>query len=89
MEYIVKCKKKLHKTAFCNRVAWVDKPKVSDGLWICWVDNPTYLPYHFFVHSTIYIFVHSTIYIFVHSTIYIFVHSTIYIAYIHRRSDFF
>ena len=65
------------------------QPKVSDGLWICWVDNPTYLPYHFFVHSTIYIFVHSTIYIFVHSTIYIFVHSTIYIAYIHRRSDFF
>jgi uridine kinase len=34
-------------------VAWVDQPKVSDGLWICWVDNPTYLPYHFFVHSNI------------------------------------
>ena len=20
-----------------QRVAWLDKPKVSDGLWICWV----------------------------------------------------
>ena len=51
---IVKCKKKLHKTTFCNDVGWVDKPNVSDGLWICWAYNPTYLPYHFFVHSTIY-----------------------------------
>ena len=39
---IVKCKKKLHKTTFCNGVGWVDKPNVSDGLWICWVCNPTY-----------------------------------------------
>ena len=39
---IVKCKKKLHKTIFCNGVGWVAKPNVSDGLWICWVYNPTY-----------------------------------------------
>ena len=25
-----------------NGVDWIDKPKVSDGLWICWVYNPTY-----------------------------------------------
>ncbi len=30
-------------TVFCNSVDWVDKPKVSDGLRICWVYNPTYL----------------------------------------------
>ena len=52
-QYAVKCKKKWHKTTFCNGVGWVDKPNVSDGLWICWVCNPTYLPYHFFMHSTI------------------------------------
>ena len=46
--HIVKCKKKLHETAFCNRAAWVDKPKVSDGLWIGWVCKPTYLPEHFY-----------------------------------------
>ena len=23
-------------------VGWVDKPNISDGLWICWVGNPTY-----------------------------------------------
>jgi hypothetical protein len=31
-----------------NSVGWVDKPKVSDGLWICWVCNPTYPTHHFF-----------------------------------------
>ena len=30
-----------------NGVDWIDKPKVSDGLWICWVYNPTY-PLKFF-----------------------------------------
>ena len=25
-----------------NGVAWVDKPNVPNGLWICWVHNPTY-----------------------------------------------
>ena len=25
-------------------VDWVDKPNFSDGLWICWVFNPTYPP---------------------------------------------
>ena len=25
-----------------NGVGWVDKPNVSDGLWIGWVCNPTY-----------------------------------------------
>ena len=39
-----------------NGVDWIDKPKVSDGLWICWVYNPTYPPYHFFMHFTIYYF---------------------------------
>ena len=39
---IVECKKKLHKTAFCNGVGWVAKPNVSYGLWACWVFNPTY-----------------------------------------------
>ena len=33
------CKKKWHGTPFYNGVGWVDKPNVSDGLWICWVDN--------------------------------------------------
>ena len=47
------CKKKWHGTPFYNGVGWVDKPNVSDGLWICWVDNPTYPPYHFFMHFTI------------------------------------
>ena len=47
------CKKKWHGTPFYNGVGWVDKPNVSDGLWICWVYNPTYPPYHFFMHSTI------------------------------------
>ena len=23
-----------------QRVAWFDKPKVADGLWICWVYQP-------------------------------------------------
>ena len=36
-----------------QRVDWVAKPNVSDGLWICWVFNPTYPLYHFFMHSTI------------------------------------
>ena len=36
-----------------NGVGWVDKPKVSDGLWACWVFNPTYPLRHFFMHSTI------------------------------------
>ena len=31
-----------------QRVDWVAKPNVSDGLWICWVFNPTYPLYHFF-----------------------------------------
>ena len=39
---IVKCKKKLNETERYNSVGWVDKPNVSDGLWICWVYNPTY-----------------------------------------------
>ena len=43
----------LHETAFWNRVGWVDKPNVSDSLSICWVCNPTYPPYHFFMHSSI------------------------------------
>ena len=34
-------------------VDWVDKPNVSDGLWICWVFNPTYPLCHFFLHATI------------------------------------
>ena len=29
------------------------KPNVSDGLWACWVFNPTYPLCHFFLHSTI------------------------------------
>ena len=36
-----------------NGVGWVDKPNVSDGLWACWVFNPTYPLCHFFIHSTI------------------------------------
>ena len=36
-----------------NGVGWVDKPNVSDGLWACWVFNPTYPLCHFFMHSTI------------------------------------
>ena len=28
-----------------NGVDWIDKPKVSDGLWIYWVYNPTYPQY--------------------------------------------
>ena len=40
----MKCKKKLHETAFYNSAGWVDKPNVSDGLWIGWVDNPSYPP---------------------------------------------
>ena len=39
---IVKCKKKLNETERYNSVGWVDKPNVSDSLWICWVYNPTY-----------------------------------------------
>ena len=31
-----------------NGLVWIAKPKVSDGLWACWVFNPTYPPYHFF-----------------------------------------
>ena len=34
-------------------VGWIDKPNVSDGLWACWVFNPTYPLCHFFMHSTI------------------------------------
>ena len=34
--------KKVMQTAFCNGVGWVAQPKVSDGLWICWVYKPTY-----------------------------------------------
>ena len=33
-----------------NEVGWVDKPNVSDGLWACWVFNPTYPLCHFFMH---------------------------------------
>ena len=36
-----------------NGVGWVDKPNVSDGLWACWVFNPTYPLCRFFLHSTI------------------------------------
>ena len=45
--------KKLYKTTLYNEAGWVDKPKVSDGLWTCWVFNPTYPLCHFFMHSTI------------------------------------
>ena len=31
-----------HGTLVYNGVGWVDKPNVSDGLWIGWVGNPTY-----------------------------------------------
>ena len=37
-----------------NGVGWVDKPNVSDGLWACWIFNPTYPLCHFFMHSTIF-----------------------------------
>ena len=37
-----------------NGVGWVDKPNVSDGLWACWVFNPTYPLCHFFMHSTLF-----------------------------------
>ena len=36
-----------------NGVGWVDKPNVSDGLWACWVFNPTSPLCHFLMHSTI------------------------------------
>ena len=36
-----------------NEVGWVDTPNVSDGLWACWVFNPSYPLCHFFLHSTI------------------------------------
>ena len=46
-------KKKLYKTRLYHGVAWVDKPKGSDGLWACWVYNPTYPLCHFLLHSTV------------------------------------
>ena len=35
------------------QVGWVAKPNVSDGLWACWVFNPSYPLCHFFLHFTI------------------------------------
>ena len=32
-------------------VGWVDKPNVSDGLWACWVFNPTYLLCHWVLNA--------------------------------------
>jgi hypothetical protein len=52
---IVECKKKLYKTTHHNEVGWVVKPNVSDGLWACWVFNPSYPLCHFFLHFTIYL----------------------------------
>jgi hypothetical protein len=36
-----------------QKVGWVVKPNVSDGLRACWVFNPTYLLCHFIMHFTI------------------------------------
>ena len=46
-------KEKVIQNLLYNGVAWVDKPNVSDGLWACWVFNPSYPLCHFFLHSTI------------------------------------
>ena len=46
-------KEKVIQNLLYNGVAWVDKPNVSDGLWACWVFNPTYPLCHFFMHSTL------------------------------------
>ncbi len=60
----MKCKKKWTQNYILQRRRFgLIDPRFQTACGFVRLSNPTYLPYHFFVHSTIYIFVHSTIYV--------------------------